>query len=145
MSFITKKLVGAAIPASRAFSVQAPRAFGTSAVLSKSATETVKDGLKTVDRTVSDNVVLPGLDAAAKAKEKVESMTAKEAKGEVKGTAQEMKGEAKGKAEEVKGQVKGAAQEAAGKAQEVKGQAKGAAQQAAGKVKGAAEEVKQKM
>ncbi|PHH77687.1 hypothetical protein CDD82_3398 [Ophiocordyceps australis] len=127
MSFITKKIIGAAIPASRTVSVQAPRAFGTCAVLSKSATESVKDGLKSVDRAVSDNVVLPGLDAAAKAKEKVESMTTNEAKGEAKGQIREMKGEAKGKA------------------QEVKGQAKGAAQHAAGKVKGAAEEVKEKM
>lgn len=30
----------------------------------KNPTETVKDGLKTVDRTVTDNVVLPGLEAA---------------------------------------------------------------------------------
>jgi len=42
----------------------ATRAFTTSFAAQKSATEAVKDGAKKVDRTVSDNVVLPGLDAA---------------------------------------------------------------------------------
>lgn len=34
-----------------------PRLFSTAVVYQKSATETVKDGLKAVDRTVSDTVV----------------------------------------------------------------------------------------
>lgn len=37
--------------------VAAPRTFTTSFAAQKSATETVKDGLKTVDRKVSDKLV----------------------------------------------------------------------------------------
>jgi hypothetical protein len=43
--------------APRAFATHAPRAFSTSFVLNRTATETVKDGLKTVDRAVSDKIV----------------------------------------------------------------------------------------
>lgn len=67
MTFLSGKLVRLAGPASRLAATRAaaaPRAFGTSAAVWKSATETVKDGLKAVDRTVSENVVIPGLDAA---------------------------------------------------------------------------------
>lgn len=35
----------------------APRLFSTAVVYQKSATDSVKDGLKAVDRTVSDTVV----------------------------------------------------------------------------------------
>ncbi|KAM4056587.1 hypothetical protein HRG_003457 [Hirsutella rhossiliensis] len=123
MSFLSEKFVRLAVPASRLAAVRtaaaAPRAFTTSAAVRKSPTETVKDGLKAVDRTVSDNVVIPGLDAAAKAKDVAQNMT----KGDAKGKAQEMKG----------------------KAQEMKGQVKGAAHETAGKAKGAAEEAKRKL
>jgi len=34
-----------------------PRLFSTAVVYHKSATDVVKDGLKAVDRTVSDNIV----------------------------------------------------------------------------------------
>lgn len=44
--------------------VHAARAFTTSFAAQKTATEAVKDGAKKVDRTVSDNIVIPGLDAA---------------------------------------------------------------------------------
>ncbi|KAF4508518.1 hypothetical protein G6O67_004883 [Ophiocordyceps sinensis] len=114
MTFLSGKLVRLAGPASRLAATRAaaaPRAFGTSAAVWKSATETVKDGLKAVDRTVSENVVIPGLDAAAKVKEAAQNMTKGEVKGEVKGKAQEMKGQAKGAAQEAAGKAKGTAEE----------------------------------
>ena len=64
MSFLTKT----ARPASaltRVFAAQTPRAFTTSFAAHKTATETVKSGLKSVDRAVSDKVV-DGIDAAGK-------------------------------------------------------------------------------
>lgn len=42
-----------------------PRLFSTAVVYRKSATEAVKDGLKAVDRTVSDAAV-KGIDAGSK-------------------------------------------------------------------------------
>merc|ERR1712169_155241 len=83
----------------------ATRAFTTSFAAQKSATEAVKDGAKKVDRTVSDNVVLPGLDAAESAKEKLKGSEAK-----AEGTAEKMKGQAKGAAAEAEGKAKGAAE-----------------------------------
>ena len=44
-----------------------PRLFSTAVVYRKSATESVKDGLKTVDRTVADAAV-KGIDAGGKLK-----------------------------------------------------------------------------
>lgn len=64
MSAVSGRFVRLAVPVSRALTVQGPRTFTTSAVARKSATETVKDGLKSVDRAVSDKIVIPGLDAA---------------------------------------------------------------------------------
>lgn len=64
MSFLAERAVRSAVPMCRTIMVQAPRAFSTSVAMRKNPTETVKDGLKTVDRTVTDNVVLPGLEAA---------------------------------------------------------------------------------
>ncbi len=61
--FIPRALV---VPASR-------RTFITSPVYCKTATETVKDGLKKADRAVSDNIVLPGIDAASMSSLLVES------------------------------------------------------------------------
>merc|ERR1712058_36445 len=61
----------------------APRAFSTTFVARKSATESVKDGVKTVDRKVSD-VLVEGIEvgqtAAQKAKE-VAGMSSSEMKG----------------------------------------------------------------
>ncbi|QUC23145.1 uncharacterized protein UV8b_07386 [Ustilaginoidea virens] len=152
MSLIAPRAARRALPlCARA---HAARAFSASVYRSKTATETVKDGLKTVDRAVTDHVVLPGLEAAAtagrKVKQSAEAVThkgkASEVKGQVKGMAEEVKGQVKGKAEEVKGQVKGKAEEVKsqvkGKAEEVKGKAEETAAEVQGKVKGAAEEAK---
>ena len=64
MSFLTERAIRSAAPLCRLAVPHAQRAFATSALLRKSPTESVKDGLKTVDRTVTDNVVLPGLETA---------------------------------------------------------------------------------
>lgn len=45
-----------------------PRLFSTAVVYRKSATETVKDGLKAVDRTVADAAV-KGIDAGGKSRQ----------------------------------------------------------------------------
>jgi len=93
----------------------APRLFSTAVVYQKSATETVKDGLKAVDRTVSDTVVA-GIDKGVEVKDKaadIAGINAKKAQGEV----QEKLGEAQGKYAEVKGEAKGKAQEVSSKAQ----------------------------
>ena len=52
----------AVAPIYRVAVASAPRTFTTSIAARKSATETVKDGLKTVDRAVSDKIV-DGIDA----------------------------------------------------------------------------------
>ncbi|KAK8922570.1 hypothetical protein H634G_00676 [Metarhizium anisopliae BRIP 53293] len=111
MSFLAERAVRSAVPMCRTIMVQAPRAFSTSVAMRKNPTETVKDGLKTVDRTVTDNVVLPGLEAAASAGSKIKQGAETVAQG-TKGKAAEMEG----KAEELKGKAKGAAAEAEGKA-----------------------------
>ncbi|PFH55800.1 hypothetical protein XA68_17608 [Ophiocordyceps unilateralis] len=110
------------------------RAFTSTSATLKTATETVKDGLKSVDRTVSDNVLVPGLDAAAKAKESVQSMTT----GDVKQKAAEVKDDMAAKTERAKG-------DASAKAEELKGDAKAKTEQAKGHVKGAAEEAQSKL
>ncbi|OAA45376.1 hypothetical protein NOR_03165 [Metarhizium rileyi] len=120
MSFLSERAVRSAAPMCRAMMVQGPRAFSTCLALKKSPTETVKDGLKTVDRTVTDNIVLPGLEAAASAGSKVKEGVDAVSHGS-KGKAAQMEG----KAEELKGKAKGAAAEAEGKA---KGKAKGMAE-----------------
>jgi len=91
-----------------------PRLFSTSIVHQKSPTEVVKDGLKKVDRAVSD-VAVAGIDKGVELKEKASEVTgvesdkaqgkAQQVAGEAKGKTAELKGEAKGKAEEVKGKV----------------------------------------
>ncbi|PNH75887.1 hypothetical protein VD0001_g1668, partial [Verticillium dahliae] len=59
MSFLIETITRrtAALPITRATTLAAPRAFTTTPFASKSATETVKDSLKTVDRAVSDKIV----------------------------------------------------------------------------------------
>lgn len=55
MSFLTTR---AAFTARRAFVAGVvPRAFSTTVVVNKTATETVKDALKTVDKAVSQKIV----------------------------------------------------------------------------------------
>ncbi|KAK7423210.1 hypothetical protein QQZ08_009207 [Neonectria magnoliae] len=121
MSFLTESILRRATIIPRITFAQAPRAFSTHFALNRTATEAVKDGVKTVDRVVSDKIV-DGIDASAtvgsKLKQGVQEVTqgkttgkAAEYRGEVKGKAQELKGEAKGAAEEAKGKVKGAAEE----------------------------------
>merc|ERR1712230_236301 len=87
----------------------APRAFSTTFVARKSATESVKDGVKTVDRKVSD-VLVEGIEVGQTAAQK-----AKEVAGEAKGKANEVAGEAKGKANELAGEAKGKKEELKGK------------------------------
>ncbi|KAJ0164516.1 hypothetical protein CTA2_810 [Colletotrichum tanaceti] len=119
----------------RTFAV-APRSFATTVPAQKSATETVKDGLKTVDRKVSDKLV-DGIDAGANVAEKVKQAVPN-TMGEAKGKAEELKGEAKGKVNELSGQAKG-------KAEELKGEAAGKTKGAADQVKGTADQVKKNL
>ncbi|KAI4595749.1 hypothetical protein KJ359_006740 [Pestalotiopsis sp. 9143b] len=112
MSFLTETVTRRLAISSRAALVQTPRQFSISTRYQKSATETVKDAAKTVDRKVSDKLV-DGINAASGAAAKV---TDSDVAGKVKGTAEEIRGEAKGKAAEAEGNAKGAANQAAGKA-----------------------------
>jgi len=89
-----------------------PCFFSTAAVYQKSATETVKDSLKAVDRTVSDAAV-KGIDASIEVKNKAAEIAGINA-SKAKSAAEETAGQAKGKAAEVRG-------EAAGKKEEFKG------------------------
>lgn len=61
MSFLIetsfRRLATVPLPATRVAATSASRSFTTSLAARKSATETVKDGLKTVDRAVSDKLV----------------------------------------------------------------------------------------
>jgi hypothetical protein len=61
MSFLYRSNVALRSAAAR----PSPRLFSTAVVYRKSATETVKDGLKAVDRTVADAAV-KGIDAGGK-------------------------------------------------------------------------------
>ncbi|TAQ89851.1 hypothetical protein B7494_g1827 [Chlorociboria aeruginascens] len=118
MSFLSRTIRPARVAhcARMATTGFAPRAFSTSFVAQKSATEAVKDGVKTVDRAVSDKIVdgiEVGQTAAQKARE-VAGMSSSEAKskaseltGETKGKTSELTGAAKGKKEELKGEAKG--------------------------------------
>ncbi|RDA92756.1 hypothetical protein CP533_1412 [Ophiocordyceps camponoti-saundersi (nom. inval.)] len=110
------------------------RGFVTTPALCKSATETVKDGLKSVDRRVSDNVLIPGLDAAAKVKEAAQSVTM----GDAKQKANDMTAQARSKTEQAKG-------DAAAKAEELKGDARSKMEHVKGQAKGAAANVQSKL
>ncbi|KAK0729511.1 hypothetical protein B0H67DRAFT_466906, partial [Lasiosphaeris hirsuta] len=119
MSFLTETAMRrvAALQVPRTLATSAPRAsFSTSIAFQKTATDSAKDALKSVDRAVSDKLV-DGIDigttVASKLKETTENITA----GDVKGKAAELQGEAKGKASEMAGKAKGAVGEMAGKAQ----------------------------
>ncbi|KAK5057860.1 hypothetical protein LTR84_011861 [Exophiala bonariae] len=113
MSFLsrTTPILRTAVRSSTTYS--APRFFSVATVHQKSATETVKDGLKAVDRTISDAAVA-GIDKGVEVKEAVAGTASKET-GKAQGTAQEVAGEAKGKAAELKGQAKGKVEEIKGK------------------------------
>lgn len=157
MSFLTQRLprsLATSIP--RTLTTTSIRTFTTSPALSKTATDSVKDGLKTVDRAVSDKLVdginLTSTSALPRGPHKefhiltevgAAADKAKKTKDNLANSATAK--QAEGKAEELKGEAKGAAGQASGMAQEMKGEAKGKAQEVKGKVKGAAEEAKQKL
>ncbi|KAI5467103.1 hypothetical protein BGZ63DRAFT_370337 [Mariannaea sp. PMI_226] len=130
MSFLIESIARQAPRIPRTFAVHAPRAFSTSVLRHRTATEAVKDGLKSVDRAVSDKLV----DGITVGEAVVEDVT----HGKTAEKAAHLRGEAKSRASEFEGQARGAAEHA-------KGQAKGAAEHAKGKVKGVAEEIKSKM
>ncbi|KIW28733.1 uncharacterized protein PV07_08371 [Cladophialophora immunda] len=90
-----------------------PRLFSTTVIQQKSATESVKDGLKTVDRAVSD-VAVAGIDKGVELKDKAAEAIGVETQ-KAEGTASQVAGEAKGKAAEVTGKAKGKAEEVKGK------------------------------
>jgi hypothetical protein len=148
MSFLTESAVRRVAMLPRAIAITAPRPFTTSLRVQKTATETIKDSAKAVDRAVSDKLV-DGIDAATSAAEKVKQSTEHVAKNDVAAKAQELKAKAAGKASELEGEAKGAAHQAAKKAQSTAdvaaGKAKGTANVAAGKAKGTAEEVKRSL
>ncbi|KAH8668678.1 hypothetical protein BX600DRAFT_510748 [Xylariales sp. PMI_506] len=112
MSFLTEAAARRMALAPRVTIVQAPRYFSASARMHKTATETAKDVLKTVDRAVADKLV-DGIDATTSAAEKA---SRSDLGGKLKGAAEEIRGKTKGSTEEFKGKAKGAAHEAAGKA-----------------------------
>jgi hypothetical protein len=67
MSFLTKTTGlprAVAISATRLPATYTQRSFTSTTIQQKTATETVKEGMKKVDRAVSDNVAIPALDAA---------------------------------------------------------------------------------
>ncbi|KAL2423314.1 hypothetical protein ABEF95_006223 [Exophiala dermatitidis] len=92
---------------------QSTRLFSTAIVHQKSATEAVKDGLKKVDRVVSDAAVT-GIDKTIELKDKAAEVAGVET-GKAQGKASEVAGEAKGKAAELSGEAKGKAAEVKGK------------------------------
>ncbi|CCU77022.1 unnamed protein product [Blumeria hordei] len=91
--------------------VSVPRSaayFGTSNKCSKSASETIKDKTKEVDRAVSGKIV-EGIEISQKAAEKatnkakeISGMSTGEVNEEIKGKANEMADQAKDKKEEIK-------------------------------------------
>ncbi|KAM3516170.1 hypothetical protein MY11210_000192 [Beauveria gryllotalpidicola] len=82
--------------------VSATRAFSSTVVYQKTATETVKDSIKTVDKAVSGKIV-HGIDAAESAAHKVKQASKNiVGKKSAAGKAEELKGKAKGAAEDVK-------------------------------------------
>ncbi|CAG9941166.1 unnamed protein product [Clonostachys rosea f. rosea IK726] len=126
-SSLTRTVAQRALVLPRALVVPAQRTFTTSLANQKTATESVKDGLKKVDRVVSDNIAIPAVDAVAAARDIAKDGVDKISHSNPAAQAEELKGQAKGKANELGGRAKGAAKEAEGKA------------------KGAAEEFKQKL
>ncbi len=65
MSYFSTIATRRIVLASKASLAKAPRQFSTTITAQKSATETVKDSLKTVDRKVSDKLV-EGINAGGK-------------------------------------------------------------------------------
>jgi len=139
MSFLTRTALRA--PRTIAF---APRAFSTSFISQKSATETVKETVHAADKAVAGKIV-DGIEVGRKSPSSLlsffaalyfpvqissyanERSTTEQASAKVKEAAGMSSGEAKGKAEELKGEAKG-------KAAELKGQAQGKAEEIKGKM-----------
>ncbi|KAK4099154.1 hypothetical protein N658DRAFT_525774 [Parathielavia hyrcaniae] len=137
---LTRRLATTTSTRTTATSALTRAAFTTSARHQKSAVESAKDTLKTVDRKVSDKLV-DGIDIgttyASKLKEattqsteggkasavtgKIKEATSDVSEGKVTGKAAELRGEVEGKASEVMGEARGMAGEAKGKAKEMKG------------------------
>ncbi|KAK1753124.1 hypothetical protein QBC47DRAFT_387831 [Echria macrotheca] len=143
MSFLTEAAarrvatLTTTVPRTLATSTIPRAAFSSGVTLQKSATETAKDTLKTVDRAVSDKLVDGiniGSTVASKAKEVVEDVSGKKTTG----ATAELRGEAAGKTSEVAGKAKGTASEVAGRAE-------GTAEKVKGKVEGAAEQAKRSL
>jgi len=144
MSFLTRTINTSrtavfVAPVSRIAAVRTSRTFTTSLAVQRTPTETVKEGLKHVDRAVSDKLV-DGINIATaashKVKETAEDLSSRGVTGQVEGTAAHAKGKAEGmkasatgKAEEIKGKAKGAAEQAKGTAEQVKGKAKASAEE----------------
>ena len=166
MSFTQAAVRRVATQVPRTFITTAPRAaFSSSVVLQKSAVDSAKDTLKTVDRAVADKLV-DGINVGGKSTHfptllyslltdifphtenvvnKVKG-TAEEAASKTANTsAAELRGEAKGTANEMAGKAKGTANEYTGKAKgaasEYSGEAKGTAEQLKGKAKGVAHDI----
>ncbi|KAH6615897.1 hypothetical protein B0J18DRAFT_438454 [Chaetomium sp. MPI-SDFR-AT-0129] len=105
-----------------------PRAaFSTTVRHQKSAVDSAKETLKSVDRKVSDKLV-DGINIGSAYADKIKEASEDVSKGKVTGKASELRGEVAGKASEVAGEAKGKASELAGeakgKAKEVKGEVK---------------------
>ncbi|KAL6720969.1 hypothetical protein ACLMJK_000069 [Lecanora helva] len=101
------------------------RLFTTSPYVRKTASETAKETVENVNKTVGDAAV-KGIEKGQQATATLKSSVGVKAK-EASGSAQEMTGEAKGKASEMAGEAKG-------KASEVSGEAKGKAEEIKGKM-----------
>ncbi|KAL3426382.1 lea domain protein [Phlyctema vagabunda] len=120
MSFLTRALPRTTVRAA----TFTPRAFSTSFVVRKSPVESVKDGLKTVDRAVSDKIV-DGIEAGETVADKAKKATGISSTEDIKAKASEVAGQAKGKTAEVQGEAKGKASELAGEAKGKKEEIKG--------------------
>jgi len=112
MSFIPRASLRA-VAAARVGVV--PRAFSTTVVVRKGPIETVKEGVKTVDRAVADKLV-DGIELGQTAAQKAKQATGISSKEDLKAKAAEVAGQAKGKTSELTGEAKGKASELAGEA-----------------------------
>ncbi|KAL7797295.1 hypothetical protein V8C37DRAFT_306467 [Trichoderma ceciliae] len=145
MSFLTRTInasrtAGILTPVSRIAAVQTSRTFATSLAAQRTATESVKDSLKHVDRAVSDKLV-DGINIATAVSHKVKNAAGDLSSTGVTGQFEGMKANAKGKAEGMKASAAGKTEELKGKTKGATEQAKGATEQAKGKAKETVDEV----
>ncbi|KIN01050.1 hypothetical protein OIDMADRAFT_19084 [Oidiodendron maius Zn] len=118
MSFLTRT----AIRSTRSM-VFAPRLFSTSLATRKTATEAVKDTVKTVDRKVSDKLV-DGIELGQTATRKAKAAVGIESEDAKTKTAQ-FTAKAKDTAREAAGEARGKADDAAAEAKKRLGETKG--------------------